>query len=117
VRDCTLPTELEKNFTRPNFDLGRKAHVTEPSTPKPDRTIDAQAEYDRLMHARKGISGSEFAGLGVQFGVTIVLFAFAGIWLDRRLGTSPWFVIIMVLGGSGLGFWSMYRRAMKKAGR
>ena len=69
------------------------------------------------MHARKGMSGSEFAGVGLQFAVIIVLFAFAGIWLDRRLGASPVFVIIMVLGGSGLGFWSMYRRVTKKAGR
>src|SRR5688572_2098523 len=91
--------------------------LTNPETPKPDRPLDPQAEYDRLMHSRKGISGSEFAGLGIQFAVTIVIFAFAGIWLDRRLGASPWFVIIMVLGGAGLGFWTMYRAATKKARR
>ena len=32
-------------------------------------------EYDRLLHRRKGMSGSEFAGIGVQFAVTIVVFA------------------------------------------
>jgi F0F1-type ATP synthase assembly protein I len=69
------------------------------------------------MHARKGISGSEFAGLGIQFAVTIVLAALAGIWLDRRLGASPAFVIIMVMGGAALGFWSMYRQATKKGGK
>lgn len=67
-------------------------------------------DYDALLHRRKGISGSEFAGVGLQFAVTLVLFAFAGIWLDRRLGTSPWLVIVMVFSGGGLGFWSMYRR-------
>ena len=56
------------------------------------------------------MSGSEFAGVGIQVAITIVLFAFAGIWLDRRLGTSPWLVIIMVFGGASLGFWSMVRR-------
>lgn len=69
-----------------------------------------EAEYDRLLHRRKGKSGSEFAGVGIQFAATIVVFAFAGIWLDKRLGTSPWFVLILVLGGAGLGFWSMVRR-------
>lgn len=69
-----------------------------------------EAEVDRLLHKRKGISGSEFAGVGVQFAVTIVLFAFAGIWLDEKLGSSPWFVLIMVLGGAALAFWSMVRR-------
>ena len=68
------------------------------------------AEYDRLLHRRKGMSGSEFAGIGVQFAVTIVVFAFLGVWLDRRLGTSPLFVLVLVFGGAGLGFWSMIRK-------
>jgi F0F1-type ATP synthase assembly protein I len=75
----------------------------------------AQAEYDRVAHRRKGVSGSEFAGVGLQFALTIVLFALAGIWLDRRLGTSPWFVLLMVFGGASLGFWSMYRRMVGSA--
>jgi F0F1-type ATP synthase assembly protein I len=57
------------------------------------------------------MSGTQFAGVGIQFAVTIVVFAFAGIYLDRWLGTSPWFVILMVFGGAALGFWSMVRRA------
>ena len=68
------------------------------------------AEYDRLLHKRKGLSGSEFAGIGVQFGLSVVIFAFIGVWLDKRLGTSPLFVLLLVLGGSGLGFWSMIRK-------
>ena len=67
-----------------------------------------------MMGARKGMSGSEFAGVGMQFAVSIVLFALAGIWLDKWLGTSPWFVLVMVLGGSALSFWSMYRRVTRK---
>ena len=68
------------------------------------------AEYDRLLHRRKGISGSQFAGIGIQFALTIVIFAFVGVWLDKRLGSSPLFVLVLVLGGSGLAFWSMIRR-------
>jgi F0F1-type ATP synthase assembly protein I len=68
------------------------------------------ADYDRLLHRRKGISGSQFAGIGIQFAVSIVLFAFAGVWLDKRLGTSPIFVLLMVLGGGGLAFWMMVRK-------
>lgn len=75
-----------------------------------DRPSDRETEYDRLLHRRKGMSGTEFAGVGMQFSATIVVFALAGIWLDKRLGTSPWLVILMVFGGAGLGFWSMYRR-------
>jgi F0F1-type ATP synthase assembly protein I len=82
-----------------------------PADQPPDKTPD----YDKLLHRHKGISGSEFAGVGLQFAITIVLFAFGGIWLDKTLGTSPWFVILMVFAGAGLGFWSMYRRMVGSA--
>ena len=78
--------------------------------PTPDPRKDPEAEYNRLMHNRKSMSGSALAGAGLQLAVTLVVFAFAGIWLDRRFGTSPWLLIVLVFGGSGLAFWGMYRR-------
>jgi F0F1-type ATP synthase assembly protein I len=52
----------------------------------------------------------EFAGIGIQFAITILVFAFAGVWLDSRLGTSPWFILVSVFVGAAGGFYSMYRR-------
>jgi len=63
---------------------------------------------------RKTISGTEFAGVGFQFAVTITLFTLAGIWLDRRFGTSPLLVVVGVFGGAGLGFWQMYRQMVRR---
>jgi F0F1-type ATP synthase assembly protein I len=57
-------------------------------------------------------SGSEFAGIGLQFGLTIVVFVLGGVWLDNRLHTSPWFVIGCTFAGAAGGFYSMYRRVM-----
>lgn len=51
-----------------------------------------------------------FAGVGLQFGVTLVLFAAAGYWLDQKFGTRPWLLISGVLLGSGGAFYSMIRR-------
>jgi F0F1-type ATP synthase assembly protein I len=62
--------------------------------------------------ANSGISGAEFAGVGVQFAATIVVFAFAGVWLDRRFGTSPWLLLLCVFVGAGGGFFSMYRKVI-----
>jgi F0F1-type ATP synthase assembly protein I len=56
------------------------------------------------------LSGAEFAGIGLQFALTIFVFSFAGVWLDRRLGTSPWFLIICVFAGAAGGFFSMFRK-------
>ncbi len=53
-----------------------------------------------------------YAGLGIQFALSIILFLFLGQWLDRKLGTSPWLLILGVFLGAGAGFYSMYRRLM-----
>ena len=60
-----------------------------------------------------GISASQFAGAGFQFTAIVLLGAFGGIWLDRRLGTSPWLLIVTVFLGAALGFYSLYRNLMK----
>ncbi len=57
-------------------------------------------------------SVGEYAGVGLQFALTIVAFMFAGMWLDRTLGTSPWLLILCVFGGAGAGFYSIYRKLM-----
>ena len=65
----------------------------------------------------KPASGAEYAGAGLQLAFTLVAFMFLGIWLDKRLGSSPWFVLICVFAGAGAGFYSIYRRLMGSAKR
>ena len=58
-------------------------------------------------------AGAAYLGLGLQFGLAIIAFMFAGMWLDRRLGTSPWLLILGVFVGAAGGFYSIYRRLME----
>jgi F0F1-type ATP synthase assembly protein I len=67
------------------------------------------AEYRK---GNAGISGGEFAGIGLQFAMVILVFTGAGIWLDKRLGTSPWLLLVFVFAGAAGGFYSIYRKAM-----
>ena len=69
----------------------------------------ADLRNDRM---RQGLSGGELSGIGIQFALIIVLFTFGGIWLDRRLGTSPWLLLVCVFVGAGGGFFSIYCKAM-----
>ena len=57
-------------------------------------------------------SGSEFAGIGIQFALTILVFVLGGVWLDKRLHSSPWFVLGGTFVGAAGGFYSMYRQAV-----
>ncbi len=56
------------------------------------------------------VSPLALAGLGMQFFVAILLFLYVGNWLDRRLGSSPLFLLAGVLLGGGGVFYSGYRR-------
>jgi F0F1-type ATP synthase assembly protein I len=60
-----------------------------------------------------GMGGLAFAGLGLQFAASLVVFAYLGQWLDRRLGTAPVFLLVSVLVGSGAAFYAMYRQLMR----
>jgi|SRR5215211_3627773 len=62
--------------------------------------------------AEEGLSASQFAGVGLQFALSIIVFLYLGQWLDRKLGTAPWFLIIGVFVGAGGSFYSMYRKLM-----
>jgi F0F1-type ATP synthase assembly protein I len=57
-----------------------------------------------------GPSVAEFAGVGLQFAVSILVFVYAGQWLDRKLGTAPWMLMLGVFLGAGASFYSMYRK-------
>ena len=64
-----------------------------------------------------GFSISEFAGVGLQFAVSIIVFLYLGQWLDRKLGTAPWLLIIGMFLGAGASFYSMYRKLMAAQAR
>ena len=69
-----------------------------------------------MTHPKPDNSGQDelnigsFAGVGLQFAVSIVLFLFLGQWIDRKLGSSPIFLLAGVFIGGGAAFHSMYRR-------
>ena len=59
-----------------------------------------------------GPSPASFAGAGIGFVISILLFLYIGKWLDAKLGTAPWLLIAGVFVGAGTGFYSFYRRIM-----
>jgi F0F1-type ATP synthase assembly protein I len=59
-----------------------------------------------------GPSAATYAGLGFQLLASILIFLYAGQWLDRRFGTKGILTVAGVLFGAGAAFYSMYRRLM-----
>jgi F0F1-type ATP synthase assembly protein I len=57
-------------------------------------------------------SAATYAGLGFQLLASILVFLYAGQWLDRRFGTKGIITVVSVLLGAGTAFYSIYRRLM-----
>jgi F0F1-type ATP synthase assembly protein I len=60
--------------------------------------------------SKKGLSGADFAGVGLQFVLAIIAFLYAGQWLDNRLGTNALFTVAGVFLGASAAFYNMYRK-------
>ena len=61
------------------------------------------------MSRAKGLAAA-FAGLGLQFVLSIIVFLYLGQWVDRKFGTAPWFLLVGVFLGAGSSFYGMYRK-------
>ncbi len=70
------------------------------------------ADFEVGDKKSQGISGSDFAGIGVQFAVVLLGGLFLGQWLDKRFGTSPVLTIGCLFVGAAAAFYSMYRKLM-----
>lgn len=81
---------------------------------EPD-AADIERRKKELLAAARGESKnggpSQSIGLGLQFVVTVMVCLFAGQWLDRKLGTTPWLLLAGMMLGAGLGLWSLLRIA------
>ncbi|HSA54513.1 MAG TPA: AtpZ/AtpI family protein [Gemmatimonadaceae bacterium] len=76
----------------------------------PERRSSASNGSDKPSPTSSLASASAYAGLGLQFALSILLFVWTGQWLDRKLGTDPWLLILGAFVGAGAGFYAIYRR-------
>jgi F0F1-type ATP synthase assembly protein I len=60
---------------------------------------------------RERSAAVKFAGVGLQFALTLLVGLGLGHWADKKLGTSI-FVYFGVFLGAGAAFYSMYRQLM-----
>lgn len=81
-----------------------------PDGPPPERPRDG-------LRRALGDDFARYSGLGLQLGVIVTLFSLGGNWLDQRLGTRPWFLLVGVLLGFVGGTISVVSRVPGSSGR
>lgn len=61
-----------------------------------------------------------FAGVGVQYALTILVLTLLGIWVDGKANTAPLFLLVFLLLGFVGATWSLIRQVLgpdKKQGK
>lgn len=74
----------------------------------------AQARGSKMVGFTEKGTDPRLMGLGLQFVVAILLSLYAGMWLDTKLHTGPWLMLVGALVGASAGFYSMFRVLMSE---
>ncbi len=82
--------------------IGRSLH--------PERKPASFPGEDRKRVERKYL---RFAGVGIQFTLTILLLTLLGIWLDGRFGTGALFTVVFLLLGFVGATWSLVQQVLE----
>ena len=81
----------------------------------PDRSqgpvLDPAARQSRRMY--EGLSAS---AAGLELGISVAIGALFGGWLDGKLGTAPWMLLVFLVIGLAAGFRGVLR-AVARADR
>ena len=59
-----------------------------------------------------GLKGIDFAAIPFQLAICTLAGVYSGQWLDKKLGSAPWLLVIGVFLGAGLSFYSIYVKLM-----
>ena len=53
-------------------------------------------------------------GIGTELVTCVLLGFFAGQWLDKKLDTGPWLMLLATMSGIGLGLYQLIRATNKR---
>lgn len=89
----------------------------DPPSVRPRDPSPADADPLKGLAQHSGGIGSlgaagKYAGMGLQFALSILLFLYLGQWVDRRVGTHGIFALVGAFLGFGAAFYTIYRSLM-----
>jgi F0F1-type ATP synthase assembly protein I len=59
-------------------------------------------------------TGNELASVGIELGLTVVVLAIGGWWVDKKLGTTPWLMLVGCFVGIVGGLVRLVKKATRK---
>lgn len=70
-------------------------------------------EDDAKLRSRR--EATRASAIGLQFVISITVGLLGGQWLDTKLGTAPWLLLLGLVLGATAAFRDLYRLAKKHA--
>ena len=81
--------------------------------PAPTRRELERAAAPSAQKARTYYETMSFSAAGIELGLSVVLGALFGHWVDGKIGTDPVLMILLTVVGFGAGVRAMLRAARK----
>jgi ATP synthase protein I len=81
-----------------------------------DVADESKAETTSQSNAKLGSAMGTGLRVGSELIAGVLVGGFLGWWIDRWLGTSPAFLLILLVLGMISGFWNVYRIAARPTG-
>jgi len=88
----------DQHFRKELAELKKREELLERSVKKETEASDQPQWRSRAMR---------YAGLGLEFAAVFFGFVWAGRFLDERLGTKPWLVLVGICFGFGIALYRL----------
>ncbi len=76
---------------------------------RPDRGASGGSDQsDEEVPTSVWAEQGKYLGYGMTFAMATILFFFLGLWLDGKLGTTPWLAFGGAFFGGGTGLYNLY---------
>lgn len=59
--------------------------------------------------AKRAYNALSATSIGLEFGIAVAIGVAFGMWLDQRLGTTPWLMLLLLVLGLVAGFRNVLR--------
>ncbi|HEX2692318.1 MAG TPA: AtpZ/AtpI family protein [Kofleriaceae bacterium] len=88
------------------------AMIADPARPLPPRPVPPASPLDVdpvARSSRRMFEGLSASSAGLELGLSVGLGALFGSWLDGKLGTEPWMLVVFLILGLIAGFRGVLR--------
>jgi len=84
--------------------------------PNPTSTSSPRRPGDVAKTSRDAFRTLSMSSVGLEMGISVIIGLLFGRWVDGKLGTEPWLLIVGCMLGLAAGFKGVFR-ALREADR